>query len=90
MTLPLLSFSSTQTYKMSVRCVSQMWCLETKHNSSLSDRRLENKESGEGGGMNCQKTQRRSTVNKESNVYSAFRDSGILHHAPALPLRGAN
>lgn len=67
-----------------------MCCLETKHNSSPSDRRLENKEKGgEGGwGMNRQKTQRRSTVNKESSVYSAFKDSGIPHHTPALPLRG--
>lgn len=92
MTLPPLSFFRTQTYKMSVRCVPQMCCLETKHNSSPSDRRLENKESGEGGGgcMNLQKTQRRSTVNKASSVYSAFKDSGIPHHTPALPLRGIN
>lgn len=55
MTLPLLSFSRTQTYKMSVRCVPQMCCLETKHNSSPSDRRLENKEKGGRGGMNRQK-----------------------------------
>lgn len=45
---------------------------------------------GGGGGMNRQKTQHRSTVNKESSVYSALKDSGIPHHTPALQLRGVN
>lgn len=57
-----------------------MCCLETKHNSRPSGWRLEKrdrqtkneKERKEGKGK--KKTQHSSTINKESSVYSVFKD----------------
>lgn len=57
-----------------------MCCLETKHNSSPSgwrlekrDRQTKNEKEGKGG-KSRKKTQHSSTINKESSVYSAFKD----------------
>lgn len=57
-----------------------MCCLETKHNSGPSgwrlekrDRQTKNEKEGKEG-KRKKKTQHSSTINKESSVYSVFKD----------------
>lgn len=55
-----------------------MCCLETKHNSKpwrleKRDRQTKKEKEAKGGSIR-KKTQQSSTINKESSVYSAFKD----------------